>query len=142
MNRAQKMAKFTVVVIAASCILSGVAVLVGYFLVGVPKAYAGLAFMGISGLAGLAPLIYKKERARVTFDERDHMINRRAALVGFAAAYLVMGLACMLPFFVLGPRASVSVGNLPLIFMGGGLSHYFAYSLAILLQYGKEGANG
>lgn len=142
MNRAQKMARFTVVVIATSCILSGIAVLVGYVFVGVPKAYAGMGFLGLSGLAGLAPLIYKNERVAVSFDERDHLINRRAALAGFAAAYLVMGLACMLPFTILGPKASVCVSNLPLIFMSGGLSHYFAYSLAILLLYGKEGANG
>jgi hypothetical protein len=42
----------------------------------------------------------------------------------------------MIPFFVLGPNAKVSVAWLPVIFMGAGISHYFIYSVAILSQYG------
>jgi hypothetical protein len=140
MNRAYKIARFTVIVILTSCLLSGVACLILYLKLGLPKASAGVAFMGISGLAGFAGLIYKKDEDQVVCDERDVEINRRAALAGFGTAYLVMGLACMLPFFVLGPNGTLSVQWLPMIFMGAGLSHYLVYSIAILEQYGK-GAN-
>jgi hypothetical protein len=137
MNRACKIARFTVIVISTSCLLSGAAFLILYFKLGLPKASAGLAFLGISGLAGFAGLIYKKDEDQVVCDERDVEINRKAALAGFCTAYLVMGLACMLPFFVLGPRGTIFVQWLPMIFMGGGLSHYLVHSIAILVQYGK-----
>jgi len=142
MNRSYKIARFTVIVILTSCVLSGTAFLILYFKLGLPKASAGLAFLGITGLVGLTPLMYKKDEGRVVCDERDVEIMRRAALIGFTAAYLVMGLACMLPFFVLGPKGTTSVRWLPMIFMGGGLSHYLSYSIAILVQYGKESDNG
>ncbi|MCF7974904.1 MAG: hypothetical protein K9N55_13880 [Phycisphaerae bacterium] len=139
MNRAYKIARFTVIVILASCVLSGTACLIIYLKLGLAKAGAGLAFLGICGLLGLTPFMYRKDRGKVWCDERDIEINRRAALIGFCTAYLVMGLACMLPFFILGPRGTASVQWLPMIFMGGGLSHYLAHSVAILVQYGKGG---
>jgi len=101
-----------------------------------PKAIAGLAFMGIAGLGGFSPLIFRKDKGKVTFDERDKLIKRRAALAGFAASYLFVGLACMIPFSVLGPKASVSVVWLPNIFAGAALSAFFVTSIAILIQYG------
>ncbi|MCP4455490.1 MAG: hypothetical protein GY809_28865 [Planctomycetes bacterium] len=141
MNRTYKIARFTVIVISISCVLSGSAFLILYLTLGLPKASAGLGFMGLSGLVGLAPVIYKKDHGRVVCDERDAEIMRRAALAGFTAAYLVMGLACMLPFFVLGHRGTITVQWLPMIFMGGGLSHYMTHSIAILAEYGKGGGD-
>jgi hypothetical protein len=141
MNRVYKIAKLTVIVILTSCVLSGTAFLILYFKLGLPAASAGLAFLGLIGLLGFTPLMYRKDLAKVVCDERDIEINRRAALAGFGTAYLVMGLACMLPFFVLGPAGTTSVQWLPMIFMGGGLSHYLVHSIAILVQYGKGGGD-
>jgi hypothetical protein len=141
MNRAYKIARFTVIVILTSCVLSGVACGILYLKMGLPKASAGLACLGITGLLGFTPLMYKEDRGKVVCDERDVEINRKAALAGFCTAYLVMGLACMLPFFVLGPNGSIFVHWLPMIFMGGGLSHYLVHSIAILVQYGKGAAD-
>jgi hypothetical protein len=45
----------------------------------------------------------------------------------------------MIPFFVLGPKANIPVTWLPMIFGGAGLSHFFAHSVAILVQYGWGG---
>ena len=137
MNRAQKMAWLLVITISAAVLLAGGAVGILYVKVGMPKALAGLGFLGIAGLGGLGPLIFKKDKGKVTFDERDHIINRKAALAGFGTAYMVMGLWCMIPFFVLGPKANVSVTWLPMIFMGAGISHFFVHSVAILIQYGR-----
>lgn len=138
MNRACKIARFSVIVIVTSCLLSATACGILYLKFGMPKASAGLAFMAILALLGFTPLMYKQDKGRVLCDERDQEINRRAALVGFTTAYLVMGLACMLPFIVLGPNGSTPVQWLPMIYMGGGISHGLAHSIAILVQYGKE----
>ena len=66
-----------------------------------PNALRGLAFMAVSGLGGLSVLIFKKEKGKVTFDERDKLINRRAGLAGFVMAYLFVCLACYIPFYIL-----------------------------------------
>ena len=138
MNRIQKMAWWMVIWISAGVILAAIAVTVLLFVIGMPWsiARAGLAFLGIAGFGGLASLIFKKDPGKVTCDERDQLINNRAAVAGFCAAFLVTGLACMLPFFVLGPEATISVTWLPNIFMAAGLTAFFMHSVAILVQYG------
>jgi hypothetical protein len=136
MNRMQKIAWAFVVSISVALVASLVAVAILYHYVGMPKALLGFCLMGLFGLAGLAPLLVRKDNAPVETDERDLLFQRRAAIAGFATAYLVFGAACMIPFFVLGPNAKVSIAWLPTIFMGAGISHYFIYSVAILCQYG------
>jgi len=138
MNRAQKIAWLLVITISVAVLLAGGAVGILYFKLGLPKALAGLGFLGIAGLSGLGPLIFRKDKGKVTYDERDGLIHSRAALAGFGTAYMVVGLACMIPFFVLGPKANISVTWLPMIFGGAGLSHFFAHSVAILVQYGGK----
>jgi len=141
MNKAQKMAWLIVIMILLAVLLSGVAVGILYVKLGTPMALAGLGFLGIAGFGGLGPLIFRKDEGSVTCDERDRLIHRRAALAGFGVAYIVVGLACMVPFFVLGPSSSISIVWLPMVFCGAGLSHFFAHSVAVLVQYcwgGKE----
>ncbi len=135
----QKIAWVFVIAISLAVILSAVAVSALYARVGMPKVSAGFAFLGIAGIGGLAPLFFKKDKGRVTSDERDKAIEHRSALAGFTAAYLLVGLACMVPFFVYGPHATVQIIWLPMIFMVAGIAHYFFYSVAILVQYGRGG---
>jgi hypothetical protein len=112
-----------------------------FWVIGMPWsiARAGLAFIGIAGFGGLASLIFKKDPGKVTCDERDRLINNRAAIAAFASVYLVTGLACMLPFFVLGPATTISVVWLPDIFLAAGLTAFFVHSIVILVQYGWKG---
>ena len=142
MNRVQKIAWSLVITISLGFILSCIAVAILYVKLGMPKALAGLGFMGIAGLGGFSPLIFRKDKGKVTFDERDKLIKRRAALAGFATSYLFVGLACMIPFSILGLKASISVTWLPNIFMGAALSAFFVTSVAILVQYGWGGKDG
>jgi hypothetical protein len=127
--------------VSAGVILAAIAVAILFLVIGMPWSIAksGLGFLGIAGFGGLAPLIFKKDPGKVTCDERDRLINNRAAIAAFASAYLVTGLACMLPFFVLGPAATISVTWLPDIFMAAGLTAFFVHSVAILVQYGWKG---
>lgn len=139
MNRWQKIAWSLVVTISTGVIAGCTAFTVLYFKVGMPKALAGFTFIAIAALGGFSPLIFRKDKGKVTFDERDKLIKRRAALAGFGASYLFVGLACMIPFSVLGPKATISVTWLPTIFAGVGLSMFFVHSVAILIQYGWRG---
>ena len=136
MNRAQKMAWLFVITTSLALSLSCIAVVSLYFIAGMPKALAGIGFIGIAGLAGLAPLIFKKDRGKVAFDERDRVIQQKAALAGFITEHLFVGLGCMIPFFVLGPKGVISVKWLPMLFIGAFLIYYFVHSLVTLEQYG------
>jgi hypothetical protein len=141
MNRVQKTAWWLLVWISIGLVAAVIAIAISYFKVGMPKALAGLGFLGIAGLGGLGPLIFGKDKGKVMCDERDRLINHRAALAGFGAAYLVTGLVCMLPFSILGYGATIPITWLSMIFMADGLALFFVHSLAILVQYGR-GAKG
>ena len=61
MNRFQKLAWFTLIVILIALTLSAIAVSVLYFVVDLPirRALGAFGFMGITGLMGLSPVLYK-----------------------------------------------------------------------------------
>ena len=139
MNRMQKMAWFLLVTASASLFSSLLAFAVLYFKYGLPKAYAGFALMSLMGVIGFSPLFFRKDKTKVVFDERDQLIQRNAAMLGFTAAFLTCGVSCMFPFFVLGSNASISVKWLPNIWLATFMAQFIAYSVAILVQYGREG---
>lgn len=143
MNRIQKISWWIVIWISIGGSFAAIATAVLFFIVGMPwsRAQGGLGFLGIAGLGGLGPLIFRKDPGKVTCDERDKLINTRAALAGFIAAYMVTGFACMLPFFIMGPNATISVGCLPWIFMASVLICFLVHSAAILIQYGWRDKN-
>ncbi|MFH1615879.1 MAG: DUF2178 domain-containing protein [Planctomycetota bacterium] len=141
MKRIQKIAMFIFVVFTCAFILTAIAIAVAYAKFGFPGAWGGLGFMGIAGIGGLAQLFFKKDPEKVEYDERDHYIQKRAALTGFALAYLVVGLATMLPFTILGPNAPITTNWLPLIFGAAGLTNFYAWSIAILTLYGWRNKN-
>ncbi len=141
MNRAQKIAWLLVITISAGFVLSCIAVVTLYIKSGMPTALAGFAFMAVAAFGGLGPSIFKKDKGNVTFDERDKLIKKKAALAGFTASFLFAGLACMIPFFIFGPKASISVSWLPNIWAGTFLTAFFVHSVAVLVQYGREEKN-
>ena len=136
MNREQKIALSVVVTTMAAVVASTVAIIILYQRVGMPKALKGLAFLGFSSIGCLSMFIFKKEKGKVTFDERDKLIQKRAGLAGFALAHIFLCLACMFPFIILGSKANISVTWLPQIFVGDCFTFLFFYSITILCEYG------
>ncbi len=140
MNRAQKIARFNLMVISTALTLSVIAIAVTYLFVGLPiqRAFGGFGFMGICGLMGLSPFLYKKERDKVSLDERDVLINYRAVLVAYSVFWLVFTAACMIPWSIIGPSGSISVNVLPIMLFGIGITLMLVHSLVILIQYGRR----
>jgi len=138
MNRAQKMAQFSLIVILIALTLCVIAVGVLYFVVGLPmrRALGGFAFIAICGLTGLSPLLYKKERGKVSFDERDLLIHRKASLAAYSIFWFLFVLAAMVPFFVLGPKGTISVKYLPAMVFGGMVTVMLVQSIVTLEEYG------
>jgi len=143
MNRQHKIAWFGFTVIVTALALSVAAVAVAYFAVGLPmrRAVGGFGFMGLTGLLGLSPLLYKKGQGKVTLDERDHMIQRTAALAAYSIFWFLFVIAAMIPFFILGPQGRISVQYLPVLVLGGGIIVWFVQSIITIEQYGwrKDG---
>ena len=138
MNRAQKIARFNLIVILIALILSVIAVSVAYSAVGLPiqRAFGGFGFIGICGLIGLSPLLYKKEPGKVNFDERDQLIHRRATILAYSVFWLVFTAACMIPWWILETGATVPVVILPAMLAGGFVIVQLIQSVAIMIQYG------
>ena len=143
MNRAQKIARFNLVVILISLILSLTAICILYFAVGLPiqRALGGFVFgfIGIFGLTAFSPLLYKKESGKVSFDERDLLIHRKASLRAYSIFWFLFVLAAIVPFFILGPKGTISVKYLPAMVFGGMITVMLIQSIVTLEEYGWGG---
>lgn len=140
MNRMQKISWLMVICIGIASIVSIGAVVVLYFKVGFPRAWVGLSFMSLGGLGGLGPLLFRKDLGPVQADERDNLINLKAAQAGFALSYLVFGLLCMGIWGYYHHRGieTITIHVLPWLFMAAGFTTFFTHALMILLLYGKD----
>jgi len=138
MNRWQRIARFNLTVTLTALGLSAGAVGLLYYVIGLPiqHALAGLAFVGIVGLTGLSAVLYKNDPGGVSFDERDLVIQRKASLAAFATFWLLFVLAAMIPFFVLGPKGTISVLYLPAMVFAGMITTTLVQSITMLKQYG------
>ena len=96
--------------------------------------------MGITGFAGLAPIIFKKDPGPVQCDERDRLINLKAARAGFAVSYGVFGLLCMgiWEYYRHQSIETISIHILPNLFMAAGITAFFTHALTILILYAKD----
>ncbi len=138
MNTAQKMAWFTLVVLALALGLSLVTFCVGYFILAVPaaKAAAGFGFMGIMGFVGLTPILFRKDKAQVQCDERDLMIHRKATIAAYATFWVLFVAAAMVPWFITGPNGTIPISYLPWMVFGGMFVVMLVQAIITLAQYG------
>ena len=139
MNRAQKIALYNLIVIMASLTITGAAVGILSIMHGMPKALGGLGFLGIAALIGLSPILFRKKRGQLGFDERDLLIYRRATVAAYSTFWVFFTAACMVPWLVLECGARIRVVLLPCMLVGGFVIVQLIQSVAILVQYGWGG---
>lgn len=141
MNRHQKIAWFTLVVGSLALGLSVVAFGVSYIILGLParRAAGGFGFIGPIGLSAVAPLLFKKDKNQVQLDERDLMIKRRAMLGAYSIFWLLFVLAAMVPFFLVGPKGTITVVYLPWMVFGGMFVVMLVQAIVTLEEYGWKG---
>jgi hypothetical protein len=140
MNRAQKIAVFNLVVFVSASLITAVAVTILYYIFGWPAAARGMGFVGLGGLAGLSPLIFKKDPGTVTFDERDKLIHRTATRIGFVSSYLWFCLTGTI-FAVLFEPALFKRLGLPIMIFGGAFVVGIVSSMVLLILYGRSNSN-
>jgi hypothetical protein len=151
MHPQQKHARFNLIVISCAVVPAALGYAVLLTLYGPKVAMAASGFFGICGLLGFGGKFYSKgkDSPKVTMDERDEDIKRRAMLIGWGVDWLFWGLLCMIPWFVVAFRDGlerlqepmVPVAWLPLAYGATALLHVSAWSIAVLVLYGK-GAGG
>ena len=141
MNRVQKVAWFLVITFSAAVVVSCIAILVLYFYfkIGMPRAMAGLFFIGLAGFGGLAPLIFKKDKGAVTYDERDEIIHLKASRAAFAIFFIATSLLSFVAVPLLrGGDGSISVKELWFLFGIAAMPFWPAWSIMVLMLYGKD----
>jgi hypothetical protein len=138
MNRAQKMAWFSLIMVTLGFVLSLISVGVLHFGYGLPmrRAAGGFGFIGIMGFSGLAPLLFNKDKGKVKLDERDLLIKNKATMAAYCSFWPVFVVAAIAPFFVYGPDGMVSVKYLCSMVFGGMFIVILVNSLVTLQEYG------
>jgi len=148
MNKTQEESLICVVLFPAGIIIGG-ALLVGLAYVEAMSFWLLAlqlgAFAVYSGFFWFYPLFINKIRTKkknVTFDERDRLILKRSVLVAYSVLWLYFVGACVIGWWVIGPRGSVSVNIMPLALIGGLALFTFVQHLATLIQYWLGGRDG
>jgi hypothetical protein len=137
----QKIAWFNLIVILLALGLSVVAFAIFHFVLGLPvnRAAGGFGFMGIMGFCGLSPVLFRKDKSKVQFDERDTTIQRKAAIVAYSVFWLLFVAATMIPWFIIGPNGTITVNYLPWMVFGGMCVVMLLQSIVTLNEYGWRG---
>jgi hypothetical protein len=94
------------------------------------------------GLFWLFPFIEKKVRKgqkKVSFDERDRLIHKRAVMAAYIVLWLYLVAVCVIAWCIVGPHGSISVNVMPLTLLGGLVVFTLAQGLASLIQYSRGG---
>jgi hypothetical protein len=130
MSPMQKQAWFNLAVIGVTAIL--VATLAPFM------GRAAVGAFGVLGLLGFGPLFVRRKAGTVVLDERDALIQRKSALIGYSVFWVVFVAAVMLASWWYSDRGAV-----PIVFVQSsvwcGLMLLFAVtSCATLMQYGRK----
>ena len=143
-----KHARYSLIVCTVTFLLTTSAYLLMSHFLGPQKARAAFGFFGLLGLLGLGPTFYhmKKGETRVILDERDRQIRDRSHLVAWRIVWLYWSLACLGPWAWVAIRSGldavqvpfVPVEWLPWVLMSGFLVFMTAWSISILVNYGRE----
>ena len=138
MNRMQKIAWFNLIVLSIALVLSVIAFGIAYFIFGLPanRAAGGFGLIGIMGFSGLSPVLFRKAKSKVQFDERDTAIQRKAVGSAYAMFWVLFVAAAMIPWFIIGPNGTITTNYLPWMVFGGMFVVMLLHSIVTLNEYG------
>jgi hypothetical protein len=143
MNRMQKIAWFNLIVVSLALGLSVAAFGIAYLIFGLPanRAAGGFGLIGLMGFSGLSPVLFRKDKSKVQFDERDTAIQRKATIVAYSVFWLLFVAAAMVPWFIIGPNGTITVNYLPWMVFGGMCFVMLLQSIVTLYEYGWRNSN-
>jgi hypothetical protein len=97
-----------------------------------------LGGFGVLGLLGFNGLFARKRTAMVAFDERDHMIQRKSALIGYSVFWVVFVLAVTIVSLRYSDRGAVPIVFVESSVFCGLMILIATMSVATLVQYGRK----
>ena len=138
MNKWQKQARFTLIVmgIALTLSLTAVGILRYVFCLKWHNAMAGFAFMALLAISRVDPSMFRVKSKKPPLDERDLLIKRKAMIAAYWGFWPIFVLMAIAPFFVYGPDGKVPVIYLCWMVFVGMFVVMTLYSIAILNEYG------
>lgn len=83
-----------------------------------------------------------KGQDKVSFDERDRHINRKALIIAYSSTAAILIGACTVGLLTSEPISSIPILLLPALLYTLFVAFIMAYSVAILGQYGRGGKDG
>jgi hypothetical protein len=139
MNRTQKTALGGLVFVLLTLSMLAYVFFKLFILKETPARFLPPAFLILMGGTLLILLIWTLKRQsprEVKADERDKLIDNRAAMAAFISALIVFLAISGIPRLVLGDDGCIPVWSLPLINFGAFIIVTMIYFAAILVQYG------
>ena len=144
MNKTQKGA-WVVLVLTAVLLIFSVTIPLAWFSEVLALRTLPLLFFALIWIVmGLSFIFLRKKQSRseVDFDERDVAIKRKAFFAAYITLWILILIACIISIAILGEEGSIKVVFLPIIIFGLFLFCTLAYSVTILVQYGRGGIDG
>ena len=110
MNRQQKIAWYSITILSTVLLLTFAVTYWAVTKCGWQLIASGLCTIGLSCIAGIGPLIFRKDKTQtVHCDERDYLLELRASSAGFGACYCYFVIAGMAILLSHGFGGTVSV---------------------------------
>ncbi len=146
MNRAQKTALCALVFLLSSFIVISYVFFHILVLKKTPVTFAGrflpLAVLIIVNVPLLIWRFRRQSPREIATDERDKLIDNRAAMAAFVSALIVFIAVSGIPRLILGDNGCIPAWSLPLINIGAFIIVAMIYFAAILVQYFSGRGNG
>ncbi|MFZ0035571.1 MAG: DUF2178 domain-containing protein [Sedimentisphaerales bacterium] len=141
MNRTQKNALGALVIMSLTLTMLAYVFYQLFVLKKTPEGFAGrflpLVVLILVGGILLVWSLKRQSPREVKADERDKLIDNRAAMAAFISALIVFLAISGIPRLVLGDDGCIPAWSLPLINFGAFIIVAMIYFAAILIQYSK-----
>lgn len=137
MNRTQKAAVFGLVIWMA-CLAFGIFIIIEMMILKTMyyRIHQVCALFIVIAAAICLPFMFKKQsKKEVESDERDRLIQLKAALAGSISGWLALAAELLICRFFLGSEGMLAVWVITLILMLAFVLAMMAYWIAILWQY-------
>ena len=142
MNKTQKGAWFTLVV-GLLCFAIIIYTVVKIFIFkSLPEGFGSFwPLAAVWLLIGTTIFFMRKKQSpvEVKSDERDNLIQKRAALVCFVLVWFLLIISYVILWHIVGLDGSIPLCILPFIYLGVFFAAILVYNVAVLVQYGWRG---
>ncbi len=146
MNRTQKIALLCIVIMLLSLAVLAYMVIQIAVLKKLPEGYVGrfgpLIILFAAMFLFLVWICKRQSPREVNEDERDKLIENRAAMAALVSVLIVLPAVSVMPRLILGEDVCIPAWSLPLINFVALPIIMIVYSTAILIQFGRRCKDG